>query len=78
MSKTKDALMAGTKYDGKIEGNWQKPVTTPDMLDIAIQKWMEATGDNGSETRVKIATMVMRELDRMEDDAADDGYPDAQ
>jgi hypothetical protein len=69
MSHTKDALMAGSHYDGKLDGNWQKPVTVTDMLDHAIQKWMEVTGDNGSDARVKIALMAIRILDQMEDDA---------
>lgn len=70
MSRTKDALMAGTRYDGSIDGNWQKPEPVPmDMLDYAIQKWMEVTGENGSEARVKIAMLAMRFLGQMEDDA---------
>lgn len=47
-------------------GYFSNPSAVPkDMLDIAIQKWMEETGANGSDARVQIAMLAMRELGYM-------------
>jgi len=64
MSRTKDGMMAANEdRTALLKGGWQPPrAPTQDALDLAIQDWMKATGEDGSTARYSIAKLVGKQL----------------
>jgi len=62
MSKIKEAMMSSVNKDCMTN------LKIKDPLQLAIDRWMLETGDDGSTARYKIARLAIQELNRFSQD----------